>query len=76
MGQVREKRVEDMRLRGLAVNTLEMYLRAARGFIAFFMRPATKLGTVPVRSHVSATVIARRKIGSAMTQPASIAAGS
>ena len=52
MGQVRVKMAEDMRLRGLSENTQEMYLRAARGFVAFHMLSPTKLGTEQVRRYL------------------------
>jgi integrase/recombinase XerD len=49
MGQFHDRMVADMTLRGLSQNTQEAYLRAARQFIAFYMRPPTQLGTAQVR---------------------------
>jgi len=52
MGAVQVKMVEDMTLRGLAENTQEIYLRAARAFVGFHMKPAAELGTEEVRHFV------------------------
>jgi integrase/recombinase XerD len=50
MGQFRDRMVQDLKLRGLAAATCELYLRFARAFVAFHMRPPTELGTDSVRA--------------------------
>ena len=52
MGQIRERMVADLALRGLAKFTCEAYLRYARAFVAFHKRPPSDLGTEHVRAWV------------------------
>jgi integrase/recombinase XerD len=50
MGQIRDKMVADMELRGFRPATCEQYERAARQFVAFHKRAPTELGTSDVRA--------------------------
>jgi len=50
MGEIRDRMVEDLALRGLARGTCESYLRYARNFVAFHKRSPTELGTEHVRA--------------------------
>jgi len=49
MGEIHDRMVADMVLRGLSEKTRELYARAVRQFIAYFKRPATELGASEVR---------------------------
>lgn len=50
MGQIRDRMVADLTLRGAARGTCELYLRFARAFIVFHQRSPTELGTEQVRA--------------------------
>ena len=50
MGQIREKRKQDLALRGLAENTHVAYLTYAYAFVAYFKRSPHELGTEHVRA--------------------------
>ena len=52
MGQIRDRMVADLALRGLAKETSEVYLRYARAFTAFHKRSPSELGTEHVRAWV------------------------
>jgi hypothetical protein len=49
MGQLQTKMVEDLQLRGCAPTTCKEYVRCARSFVAYRMRPPTQLGESDVR---------------------------
>ncbi len=49
MGQMQDRMVADMKVRGLSENTREVYLRCARQFVGFYMRPPSELGARDVR---------------------------
>jgi site-specific recombinase XerD len=49
MGQLRDKMHEDLRLRGYAQGTVEMYLRHVERFAAYFMRSPKELGEEHIR---------------------------
>ena len=50
MGEIRDRMVADLTLRGAAQNTCEAYLRFAHAFVAFHRRSPTELGTEHVRA--------------------------
>jgi integrase/recombinase XerD len=52
MGQIRDRMVADLALRGAARNTCKAYLRYARAFVAFHRRSPADLGTEHVRAWV------------------------
>jgi len=49
MGQLQTKMIEDIQLRGYAPATCKEYVRCARSFVAYHMRPPTELGERDVR---------------------------
>lgn len=49
MGSTRDRMVEDLRLRGYASSTEENYVRYAKRFVAYFMRPPSELDAEKVR---------------------------
>jgi integrase/recombinase XerD len=49
MGQLQTKMIEDLQLRGYAPATCKEYVRCARSFVAYHMRPPTELGERDVR---------------------------
>jgi len=49
MGKVREKMLEDLRLRDRARSTCELYIASARAFVAHFRRPPQDMGEPEVR---------------------------
>jgi site-specific recombinase XerD len=52
MGKVRERMTADLELRNLSRATKESYLKRVRAFIAFFNRPAERLGEKEVREYL------------------------
>lgn len=61
MGQIREKMVADLALRGLSLRTRALYLLYARAFIAFHMVSPTTLGTEHVRTWLLVLLNERRR---------------
>jgi integrase/recombinase XerD len=49
MGQLQVKMIEDIQLRGYAPATCKEYVRCARSFVGYHMRPPTELGERDVR---------------------------
>jgi site-specific recombinase XerD len=49
MGQVRDKMIEDLKLRCYRRRTIESYVGCARRFVAHFMKPPTQVGAPEVR---------------------------
>lgn len=52
MGKLRDRMAEDLKLRGLRLQTIEKYLYTARNFVAFYGRPPTELGAEHVRRYL------------------------
>ena len=52
MGQIRDRMVADLALRGAAPQTCIAYLRYAAAFVAWFMVAPTELGTEDVRTWI------------------------
>lgn len=50
MGQLQDRMIEDLTLRGSAPNTTSAYVRCARAFVAFHRRSPTELGEEHVRA--------------------------
>lgn len=50
MGQLQDRMIEDLTLRGCAPNTKSAYVRCARAFVAFHRRSPTELGEEHVRA--------------------------
>jgi site-specific recombinase XerD len=50
MGQIRDKMVQDLKLRGYSEGTVGVYLSHAKKFVAHFMKPPTELGEPDVRT--------------------------
>jgi len=50
MGEIRDRMVADLTLRGAAQKTCEAYLRCAHAFVAFHRRSPIELGTEHVRA--------------------------
>lgn len=50
MGQIRERMIADLELRGYRENTKEGYLRCATNFVAHYMVSPTKLGEEEIRN--------------------------
>jgi site-specific recombinase XerD len=50
MGQLQDRMIEDLTLRGSAPGTTSAYVRYARAFVAFYRRPPTELGEEHVRA--------------------------
>ena len=49
MGKLRDKMDEDLRLRGLSLNTRKTYLRCARAFVKHYRKSPTEMGKAEVR---------------------------
>jgi site-specific recombinase XerD len=49
MGQIRDKMLQDLKLRNYSEGTVDLYLSHARKFVAHFMKPPTELGEAAVR---------------------------
>jgi site-specific recombinase XerD len=64
MGQLQTKMVEDLQLRGYAPATCKEYVRCARSFVAYHMRPPTELGERDVR-RLLLYLAQERKVGPA-----------
>jgi site-specific recombinase XerD len=64
MGQLQTKMIEDLQLRGYAPSTSKEYVRCARSFVAYHMRPPTELGERDVRRFLL-YLIQDRKVGGA-----------
>lgn len=52
MGQVHDRMVADLTLRGMRPSTCESYVRAVRGYVRYYKRPPAKLGTEQVREYL------------------------
>jgi integrase/recombinase XerD len=52
MGKLRERMLEDLRLRGCAPSTCKSYLHCARAFVAYHKRPAEEMGPPEVREYL------------------------
>ena len=50
MGELRDRMIEDLRLRALAPSTQRSYVRCARKFAAFHRRSPAELGESEVRA--------------------------
>lgn len=64
MGQLQTKMIEDLALRGYAPGTRSTYVRCARAFVAYHMRPPTELGERDVRRYLL-YLAQERKVGPA-----------
>jgi len=53
MGEIAVRMAEDLRLRNYSHWTQYAYLRSARAFVAFYMKPPTELGEKEIRSFLS-----------------------
>lgn len=49
MGKVRDKMIEDLRLRGCAPSTCEAYVGCARAFVAHYLKPPEQMGETEIR---------------------------
>lgn len=49
MGKLRDKMDQDLRLRGLSLNTRKTYLRCARAFVKHYRKSPTEMGKAEVR---------------------------
>lgn len=58
--QVLQRMAEDLRLRGLSPNTVDVYVRCARIFLKFLQRPVEDLGTEDIRRFLSHLVRKKR----------------
>ena len=50
MGKVRDKMIEDLRLRGCAPKTCESYLHCAHAFVAYHRKPPEQMGVPEIRA--------------------------
>jgi hypothetical protein len=50
MGEIAEKMRVKLQLKGRSQNTVDAYLRYARAFVAFHMRPPQEMGEQEVRA--------------------------
>jgi integrase/recombinase XerD len=64
MGQLQTKMLEDLQLRGYAPTTCKEYVRCARSYVAYHMRPPTELGERDVRRFLL-YLAQERKVGPA-----------
>jgi len=61
MGQLQDRMIEDLTLRGSAPNTHLAYVRCARAFVAFHRRPPAELGEEHVRTWLLHLLTVRKR---------------
>lgn len=52
MGKVRDKMIEDLRLRGRSPRTIESYVSTARAYVAHYRRPPNEMGATELRDYM------------------------
>ena len=52
MGQLRDKMIEDLKLKGLSTETRRAYLGCARAFAAHYHRSPSEMGEAEVRQYI------------------------
>lgn len=52
MGEMRERMVEELRLRGYSERTVKSYVEQVKRFVKHYMRPAEELGPEEIRSYL------------------------
>lgn len=62
MGQLRDKMIEDLQLRGYALATRKEYVRCAREYVAYHRRPPVQMGEQEVRQYLL-YLATERKVG-------------
>lgn len=62
MGEMRDRMVKEMKLRGLSPRTERCYLQAIHNFVRYYKRPAEQMGSMEARAYVL-HLIEEKKLG-------------